>query len=630
MTDNLLSKIKSPADLKKLDIKQLKSLPKEIRELIVKSVSEHGGHLASNLGVVELTMALNYVFDFSKDKIVWDVGHQCYVHKILTGRADKFSQLRKAGGISGFPAPSESEYDQFAVGHAGTSVASALGLALGCQIIESDDCVVAVVGDASIVNGLSFEGLNNTHLCNRQLLIILNDNFMAIDKTEGAFAQYLTKLRVSRTFEDMQRRTAMLVRRLPLLGKGLQERLDRIRDGLHTTFFGKQKFDQLGIPFFGPIDGHDLPSLIKILSAVKEIDHPVILHVLTNKGHGSKFAVEDPTTFHSPKPFKVETEGRASFEKSSDISFTKAFSNSLDRLMEKDEKVIALTAAMPDGTGLVSLRDKYPDRVIDVGIAESSAIDIAAGMAKVGLKPVVAIYSTFMQRAFDQIFQEVSLQDLPVTLCMDRAGLVGEDGAVHHGFCDISLFRTLPNLVLMAPIDEIEMDQALEYASKSKHASVIRYPRDIVHRCGIIPECETEYETGKAVWLRPGADVVVVAYGGIVSEVMFAADHLAKQGIEVGVVNARFAKPLDEKLFSELLADDKDMPVFTIEDHGLIGGFGAAVVEMAQLNNLDARKITRLGLPDEYIGQDTRHGQLVTVGIDSESIAKRIKEKLGR
>ncbi|MFC1782532.1 1-deoxy-D-xylulose-5-phosphate synthase, partial [Planctomycetota bacterium] len=432
MENQLLTNIKSPADLKQLKIEQLPELAQEIRQLIMSTVSKNGGHLASNLGVVELTIALHYVFDFARDRLTWDVGHQCYVHKILTGRARRFETLRKGDGISGFPSPDESKYDQFFVGHGGTSITTALGLALGAQISQTDEKVVAVVGDASIVNGVSFEGLNNTSLLNRQMLIILNDNSMAIDTTQGAFANYLARLRLSRPYEDLHRRTKLMVRRLPYFGQALHEGLHRLKDGIKGTLQSRQIFEQLGIPYFGPIDGHDIPALIKMLETFKIVNHPVLLHVQTEKGRGFGPAHKDPCAFHSPKPFKVNGE-TAQFTAASEKSFTAAFAQALTNLMSDEPKVIALTAAMPDGTGLAKVREKFPDRVIDVGIAESAAVDIAAGLAKKGLRPVVAIYSTFLQRGFDQIFQEVALQNLPVIFCMDRAGLVGGDGAVHQG-----------------------------------------------------------------------------------------------------------------------------------------------------------------------------------------------------
>lgn len=629
MTNELLNKIKTHDDLRKLEIKELPRLANEIRQLIKTSVSQQGGHLASNLGVVELTIAMHYVFDFASDRITWDVGHQCYPHKILTNRADNFQRLRTVDGISGFPSPKESPCDQFYVGHAGTAIASAIGLALGAQALKTDEKIVAVVGDASIVNGLSFEGLNNTHLLNRQMLIVMNDNFMAIDKTEGAFAQYLTRLRVSRPYGDLQRRTELMVRRLPVFGEKIQETLDRIKGGLKTTLLGRQPFEQLGIPAFGPIDGHDIPKMIKILTAIKEVNRPVLLHVRTDKGRGFEPASQDPCTFHSPSPFNLDGE-TACFDESPNKSFTAAFSQSLGKLMDSDTRIVAFTAAMPNGTGLAELREKFPKRIFDVGIAESAEVDIAAGMAKTGMIPVVTVYSTFMQRSFDQIFQEVSLQGLPVIFCIDRAGLVGGDGAVHHGFCDITLLRSLPEMILMAPIDDKELDQSLKFAVRSGKACAIRYPRDIIPPKNQYPDLEhpTPFELGKATRLREGTDATIFALGSLAYEALDAARILADENINVCVVSARFAKPLDEHLLTELLAEPNNAPLITLEDHGLTGGFGTAILEFAQENNLDARKIARLGMPDRFIQQDSRQNQLIEANMDCQSIVRTIRKML--
>ncbi len=620
MLGKVLKTIKSSSDICRLSMAELNELADDLRGHIKSSVSEHGGHLASNLGIVELTLALHYVFNFSQDRIVFDVGHQCYVHKMLSGRAAQFDKLRQKGGISGFPSPSESEYDQFFVGHAGTAAATAVGLALGAQLQSSQEKVVSIIGDASIVNGLSFEGLNNTNLVNRQLLFILNDNEMAIAKTQGAFAEYLTKMRVSRTHDMLNRRARMLIKRLPQL----QKKLDQLKSALT----GNHWFDQLNVPVYGPIDGHNLPVLIEVLTALKNFDHPVILHVYTDKGRGFTPATDDPTTFHSPRPFKIEGES-ASFDESSGKSFTSSFSDALSAAMARDPKVYAITAAMPDGTGLNEVQAKFPDRVFDVGIAESAAVDIAAGMAKTGLKPVVAIYSTFLQRAFDQVFQEVSLQNLPVIFCMDRAGMVGGDGAVHHGFTDISIFRTLPNMVILAPSDDSEMVKALDYALACGKPCCLRYPRASVAAEEAI-ECNgpTSYEANQARQLRAGERATILAFGSMAYDALAAARILEDSAIDVAVYDCRFAKPLDGELLSKVLAKGGAGPVITVEDHALIGGFGSAVLEFAQDNALDVSRVYRLGFPDRYIGQDTRSGQLAEVGIDAAAIAAKIKELL--
>ena len=630
MADNLLSKIASHHDLCRLGEQDLTALGEEIRSLIKTTVSNNGGHLASNLGVVELTIALHYVFDFMTDRLVWDVGHQCYVHKILTGRATDFGSLREAGGISGYPNPTESIADPFAVGHAGTAIASAVGLALGAQMRRTDERVIAVVGDASIVNGLSFEGLNNTSVVQRQLLIILNDNSMAIDRTQGAFAKYLARLRVSRPYEDLHRRTRMMVDRLPYAGRRIHETIHRIKGGIKTTLQGRQIFEQLGIPYFGPVDGHDIGSLIELLSVFKSIEHPVLLHVQTEKGRGFDPAHQDPCAFHSPKPFKVDGQ-TASFAGTTDKTFTSIFAEALGELMKADERVVALTAAMPDGTGLASLRRDFADRIIDVGIAESAAVDIAAGLAKTGLKPVVAVYSTFMQRAFDQMFQEVALQNLPVVFCFDRAGMVGSDGPTHHGFCDIALTRMLPNMVLMAPMDAQELTSALALAVGCNQPCVIRYPRDAVCKSAALPAdyVAEPFRIGRAAVIRPGVDAVAIGYGPATVVALQAADVLAAEAIDLSVVSGRFAKPLDEELLTPLLGSDVQTPVITLEDHALAGGFGSAVLEFAESHKLDARRVVRLGMPDRFIEHDTRGRQLAQLGLTSESIVSVVRRALG-
>jgi len=629
MNTKFLGQVNNHAEISRLSHGELEVLAGEVREHVMHSVSRTGGHLASNLGITELTIALHHVFDFSRDRLVFDVGHQCYVHKMLTGRSHLFEKLRQSGGLSGFPSPAESEFDPFAVGHAGTAVATAVGLALGLQLKQSDERIVAVVGDASIVNGVAFEGLNNTSRVKRQLLIILNDNSMGISKTEGAFAQYLTRLRVSRSYEDLRRRTELMVRRLPYVGQKIQESLDRIKGGIKSTVKGAYYgFEQLGLSYFGPVDGHDTPVLIKLLNAFKEVDHPVLLHVYTEKGRGFHSAKEDPCRFHSPGPFKINGK-KAEMSGGGDKTFTSVYADAMTELMERDERVVALTAAMADGTGVAKLQERFGERVIDVGIAESACVDIAAGLAKQGLRPVVTIYSTFLQRAYDQIFQEVSIQNLPVTFCVDRAGLVGGDGAVHHGFSDITFLRSLVNFVLMGPLDEAELHESLRFAMTLDQPAVIRYPRDKVPQ-GIRDSSEDiqPFELGKAVWLRQGKEGVIVFYGAIGQECLLAAQQLHTEGIEVGVVNARFAKPLDETLLCGLLSKRERSVVVTVEDHGLAGGFGSAVLEMAQRHGLDTRPVRCLGLPDAFISHKSRKEQLIEVGIDSTGIAKTIRELL--
>ena len=482
--EEILAQVNSPDDLKRLSAEQLKALADEVRRYILGTVSNTGGHLASNLGVVELTIALHYVFDFKKDKLLFDVGHQCYTHKILTGRKEAFRKLRQGGGLSGFPNPEESEYDQFTVGHAGTAIPTAIGMALGKFRSKKEGRIVALVGDASIVNGVSFEALNNLGLAKRQLLIVLNDNSMAIDPTEGAVAKYFAELRLSHTYEDVRRTSKNILEHLPVIGKGMENALEKIKKGIRMALPPSRLFESLNIPYFGPIDGHDIEVLVKILRAMEHLDHPAILHVYTQKGKGFAPAEGNQPIYHSTGPFKINGDngdngnGTEPDTGEKKLTFTGSFGKHLLKLAEKDNRIVAISSAMCDGTGLGKFREKFADRFFDVGIAESAAVDIAAGIAKTGLKPVVCIYSTFLQRSFDQIFQEVALQNLPVIFCVDRAGVVGADGPTHHGLMDIGFLRMMPNMVLVAPANDVEMGLALEFALNIDKPVVIRYPKD--------------------------------------------------------------------------------------------------------------------------------------------------------
>ncbi len=616
-TGKRLDDIRSPDDLKGLSLEQLTALAEEIRALIAETVSRRGGHLASNLGVIELTLALHTVFDFRRDRLLWDVGHQCYAHKILTGRREGFVRLRQKDGVSGFPAPSESEYDLFATGHAGTAIATAAGLAWADKAAgQADRKAVAVVGDASIVNGLSLEAINNAVLLHRQFLVILNDNSMAIDVTQGRLATMLDRIRLTRTYADVKQGTEQMLRSLPL-GEGISDALRHIREGLRTTIHGEQFFEGLSFRYFGPVDGHDIEALQKILRLLAQVDEPVLLHVHTQKGRGCDYAVEDPCRFHSPSAHTVNG-NVVEFPEPARPTWTKVFGDALLERARADERIIALTAAMPDGTGLAPFRDELPDRYIDVGINESCAVAMAAGMAKAGLKPIVAIYSTFCQRAFDQIFEEVSLQNLPVILCLDRAGLVGSDGSVHHGTMDLACLRPLPGMVLMAPADAGELSAALDLALSLDRPCAIRYPRDEAPQSLAGPA--GPFELGKARLLQEGADGAFLALGAMAEHALDAAAILDKSSdLKPAVYSARFAKPLDEALIVELITSGK--PLLTVEDHAAAGGFGSAVMELAAAKGLDARNVRVLGLPDRYIAHAGRAEQLAEAHLDAEALA---------
>ncbi len=635
-TLTLLPTLQGPKDLRKLPIDALPELCKELRQVICEQVSASGGHLAPNLGVVELTVALHYVFDFAHDRLLFDVGHQCYPHKLLTGRLGLMSKLRQKGGMAGFPEPLESDYDLFAVGHAGTAISTAVGMARGDDLIaggvgKSDRRAVAIVGDASIVNGVALEGLNNAGTLHRQFLTILNDNGMSIAKPQGAMAAYFDRVRVSPTYADLKRKGKRVLSHLPG-GSVIEEVYHRGGEVLKAMISTGHLFEDFGHVCVGPIDGHDLPWLIEVFRELHSIPRPVLLHVKTIKGKGFAFAENDATKFHSPAAFTIHTdpdhtvspglerEGCRVEIKTKGRSFTTAYADAMIDIMQRDEKVVAVTAAMPDGTGLNKVMPRFPHRTFDTGICESHAMDMCAGMAKSGLRPFFAVYSTFSQRALDQVFQEVALQGLAVRVCMDRAGFVGGDGAVHHGFMDISMFRTLPGAVLLAPSDEPTLIAALEFMrTYDAGATFIRYPRDNV-AVSPVQVRPAPYELGKAVCVKHVAspDVAILAYGTMVYPSLEAAETLEKQGRSVAVYDARFAKPVDAALIKSLLT--AGLRTLTVEDHFATAGFGSAVLESAQSMHLDTRLLGRLGMPERWVGQDSRSSQLRGASLDPAGI----------
>lgn len=624
----ILPALRGPQDLKALAVDQLPQLASEIREAICNQVSITGGHLAPNLGVVELTIALHYVFDFSHDRLLFDVGHQCYPHKLLTGRLDLLPKLRQRDGMAGFPEPRESEFDLFAVGHAGTAISTAVGMARGDQLTGQykeghGRRAVALVGDSSIVNGVAMEGLNNAGTLNRQFLVVLNDNGMSINQPQGALAGYFDRVRASQTYKDFKSRAREVLNRLPG-GPALGEIYHRLGEMTKAALAHDHMFEHFGLLCIGPIDGHDLPTLIGMLEEVKDLDRPVLLHCKTIKGKGYDFSAGDPTTFHSPKPFTIN--GCRAELKKSGRSFTTAYASAMTSLMREDQRVVAVTAGMPDGTGVVDLMREFPQRAFDVGISESHAIDMCAGMAKTGMRPFAAIYSTFLQRGFDQVFQEVALQGLPVRFCLDRAGLVGGDGAVHHGFADIAYLRLFPGMVLTAAMDEPTLIAALRFmASYDVGPSAVRYPRDSVPTTDDDAACPP-FELGKAHQLAEGADLAILAYGFPANAALAAREALAQQGYSVAVYDARFAKPIDVELITRLTA--AGTPILTVEDHTVTAGFGACVLEACQQHQLPATRIHRLGLPDRWIYQGSRAQQLAEAGLDANGIARAVRRIL--
>lgn len=634
---SLLERVKTPADLKKLDMDELAVLAKEMRDRIFKAVSKNGGHLASNLGVVELTIALHYVYDFGPhpkgpDRLLFDVGHQCYPHKLLTGREALFDTLRKKGSVGGFPMPDESPYDLFAVGHAGTAVSTAVGMARADGYLKRNSHVVALVGDSSIVNGMSFEGLNNAGTLGRQLLVVLNDNGMSISQPQGALSMYLERVRVSATYDEAKNLAAKLVGRLPSsVGNTIESVWHHLKEGLKHVMWPGQIFEDLGLKYMGPIDGHDIPGLIQMLAEIKHVKAPMILHVKTVKGNGYEIACNEPTKFHSPAAFDVQG-CRVEIKKGTGKSWTNAFADAMIELAKNDKRVVTLTAGMPDGTGLSKFEPLYPGRYFDTGICESHLTGMAAGMAKSGLRPFAAVYSTFTQRAFDQIWQEVVLNGMPVCFCMDRAGFVGDDGAIHHGFCDQAFLRPLPGIVLMAPSDEAELNRSLRLALSLETASAIRYPRDNVPTCNFEDAIDSslrvaakqEWVAGQSRALRTGNDATIIVYGALALGAMVAAEQLEAEGLSVGIVDARFCKPIDGEMLARVLRPGH--AVLTLEDHSLQNGFGTAVLEYAASHNLPITDLTRLGMPDRLIGHATRPQQLTEVGLDAEGIAASVKD----
>ena len=630
MAYDLLQTIAGPADLKKLSIEQLKALAQDIRNAICDQVSQTGGHLAPNLGVVELTLALHYVFDFGPehDRLLFDVGHQCYPHKLITGRLPLLGKLRQRGGMAGFPEPDESEHDLFAVGHAGTAISTAVGMARADAMLgHGERHVVSLIGDASIVNGVALEGLNNAGTLKRQFLVVLNDNGMSIAKPQGAMAGYFDRIRVSHRYTGFKRKSHKILDRIPY-GQKLISLYHRSTEALKAILKSEHLFEHFGLTCVGPVDGHDLDHLIPLLQEIRLMDRPALLHVKTIKGKGFDFSSGDPTAFHSPKPFvvngcrvEVKADGRA---------YTEAFADAMIRLMNADETVVAVTAAMPDGTGLADVAKVMPERVIDTGICESHAMDMCAGMAKAGIKPFFAVYSTFAQRAVDQVFQEVALQKLPVRVCMDRGGFVGGDGAVHHGFMDIAMLRALPNVVMLAPCDEPTLKAGLTFMHEYEEgASFIRYPRDNVPTTPV-QEQTPPFVLGKANLVHashhetPAA--AVLAYGVMVNTALAALPELTQQGYDIAIYDARFAMPIDLELIRSLI--ERNVPIVTVEDHALEGGFGSIVLDACNRAGLPTHTIRRLGMPKSWIGPDSRGNQLAEAGLTSARIAHAVRELL--
>lgn len=625
-TSTLLSQIDRPSQLRQLTPAQLQQLAQEIRETLIQTVSRNGGHLAPNLGVVELSIALHYVFDSACDRIIWDVGHQAYTHKLLTGRRAQFHTLRQYGGISGFPKRSESKYDAFGTGHSGTSISAALGMTAAHSLNDSPCRAIAVIGDGSMTGGMAFEALNHAGDLAKNLIVVLNDNEMSISPNVGALSAFLSRKLSTKSLMNLKKEMERFVRTIPGLGTNIIQIVKRSMDSLVTFFTPGMLFQALDFHYIGPIKGHRLDRLIETLRTAREIEGPVLIHVMTEKGRGYPPAEIDPTSFHGVGAFDIAT-GKSLKSEKSPPSYTKVFGDTISRLAYDDFKVVAITAAMLQGTGLECYSERFPDRFFDVGIAEQHAVTFAAGMAAEGFKPVVAVYSTFLQRAFDQIVHDVCLQNLPVVFAMDRGGLVGEDGPTHHGVFDLSFLRIVPNMILMAPKDENELQHMLKTALDHHGPAAVRYPRG--NGYGVAMDKNPEaLPIGKGELLREGEDILLIGIGTTVYPAMEAAQRLERQGISAAVINARFVKPLDQDLIFDWAR--KIGKIVTIEENVLQGGFGSAVLEMLQEISFFPKSFVRLGIPDTFVVHGPQSTLRNLYGIDADGIENAALNLLNR
>lgn len=592
---SLLDSIGSPADLKKLKLSELEKLAKEIRTEMINTVSVTGGHLAPNLGVVELTLALHIVFDSPKDKLVWDVGHQSYVHKLVTGRRDRFATLRQYKGLSGFPKRQENEHDMFDTGHSSTSISAAVGMAKARDLKGEKNRVVAIIGDGAMTGGMAFEALNHAGHLGLDLTVVLNDNKMSIAKNVGAMASYLNRLRTDPKYSRGKEEIKRKLQRIPSIGGKMLKVMEKAKDGIKYALVPGAFFEEMGFTYVGPLDGHNLTELVQILQLVKSRRGPILVHVITTKGKGYKPAETNPDKFHGIGPFNVAT-GEV-IKPAAPPSYTQVFGDTLAALGQEDPDLVAITAAMPDSTGLTKFAKQFPERFLDVGIAEQHAVTMAAALGLQGLKPVVAVYSTFLQRAYDQILHDVCLQNAPITLAIDRAGVVGDDGPTHHGVFDLAYLRHIPNMVIMAPKDENELRHMLKTAVEFPGPAAVRYPRASGEGVKLDAQLKT-LPIGKAEVLQEGKNIALLGVGQMVNLCCKAADALRKQGIEATVINPRFVKPLDEERISFYARYCGK--IVTVEDHVLAGGFGSAVLELLNRQNL-AVPVVRIGYPDEFV-----------------------------
>ena len=622
---SFIENINSPDDLKKLESADLPVLAEEIRALIVETVSKNGGHLASNLGVIELSIALHYIYNVPSDKIVWDVGHQAYTHKILTGRRKNFHTLRQMGGVSGFPKIHESPYDSFTTGHSSTSISAGFGMACGKHINNENGKVISIIGDGSLTGGLAYEGLNQAGNVWKNQLVILNDNEMSISKNVGSLSSFLSRTFSAKYMQDLKNEFKRFFKALPKIGDDIYQIVKKSEESFKSFVTPGMLFEAFDYEYMGPIDGHNLDHLISILENIKKINKPVLLHVMTQKGKGYAPAEENPVYFHGVGSFEIQT-GDSTSPKKKIPSYTEVFGNTMMNLAKDNSKVVAITAAMPEGTGLIEFSETYPDRFFDVGIAEQHGVTFSAGLAIEGLKPVVAIYSTFLQRAYDQILHDICIEKLPVVFAIDRGGIVGEDGPTHHGLFDYSFLRSMPGMVIMAPKDENELVQMLKTAvDYDKGPVAIRYPRGIGEGVELEPT-PSALEIGQGEVLIDGNDILLLAAGSSVPEALSAQKELAKENINAAVINARFIKPLDHQLIKQYA--EKTGAIITIEEHVVDGGFGSAVLECLSDHNIYNIKIKRIGIKDQFVEHGSQNELRKKYKIDATEIISEARKLL--
>ncbi len=618
---NILEKVNMPDDLKTLNIREKEQLAEEIRRFIIDNVSNTGGHLASNLGVVELTIALHSVFNMPKDKMIWDVGHQTYVHKILTGRKDKFNTLRQLNGLAGFPKTSESEFDSFNTGHSSTSISTALGMARARDIKKENNSIIAIIGDGALTGGMALEALNDAGCSNTNLIVILNDNEMSISRNVGGISMLLGKIRTKKAYTKSNQYLKTTINKVPYIGRKIVKMARKLKYGIKQLFIPNMFFEDLGFRYLGPIDGNNIEKVQDLLEIAKKVKGPVLVHVVTKKGKGYKIAEENPDRFHSTSSFDIKT-GKSKKDKKADYS--KVFGEKLVNLAKENKNIVAVTAAMCDGTGLSKFKKQYPDRFFDVGIAEQHALGLSAGMAKNGMIPVIPIYSSFYQRGYDQVIHDICLQNLPVIMCADRAGIVGNDGETHQGILDLSFFSLVPNLTILAPKDFTELEQMLEFAVNLKKSIVIRYPRGGEDKIKF--RSHKTIKLGEAEILKEGKDLTIVAIGKMVSRALEVSNLLEAYGISCDIINARFLKPFDEKTILQSI--NKTNKIITIEDGILRGGLATTVKELIVENNIKDIYIKSYGYNDTFV----KHGSVEEIekiyGLDVNSIVENIKNEV--